>query len=62
METLEFFFSIGVFLHDHSRIAGLQGKGRALAGRFMQRVHPLRIGSSLTRTGNLWFLSEFANH
>ena len=69
-----FFFSIGVFFHYHSRITGLQGKGEGISLTPHYHLHPLHrnldicrainadssplhIGSSWTRSGNLWFPS-----
>ena len=69
-----FFFSIWVSLHDHSRITGQQGKGEDISWTPHYHFHPLHrhldisqviivessplhIGSSRTRTGNLWFPS-----
>ena len=69
-----FFFSIWIFIHDHSRTTGLQGKGESISWNPHYHFHtlhkhldislvitaessPLHIGSSRTRTGNLWFPS-----
>ena len=69
-----FFFSIWIFFHDHSRITGLQGKGKGISITPHYHFHPLhrhldisktittessplQIGSSRTRTGNLWLPS-----
>ena len=37
-----FFHSIGVFFHDHSRITGLQGKGKGISVTPHYHFHPLR--------------------
>ena len=69
-----FFFSTWVFFHEHSRIAGLQGKGEGISLTPHYHFHPLhrrldisraiaaessplRIASSRTRAGDLWFPS-----
>ena len=71
---MQFFFSIWVFFHNHSRITELKGKGEGISLTPHYNFHPLHrhldisretttessplyIGSSRTRTGNLWFLS-----
>ena len=36
-----FFFSIWVFFHDHSRITGLQGKGEGISLTPYYHFHPL---------------------
>ena len=43
-----FFFSIGVFFHDHSRLTGLQGKGKCISLTPHYHFHPLhrRLGIS----------------
>ena len=68
------FFSICVFFHTHSRITGLQEKGKGISLTPHYHFHPLHrhldisrgiaakssslhIGSSQTRTRNLWFPS-----
>ena len=81
MYSLYFFFifSIWLFFHEHSRITGLQGKGKGISLTPYYHFHPLHrhldisraitaessplhIGSSRTRTGNLWFPSASPNH
>ena len=69
-----FFFSIWVFFHEHSRTTRLQGKGEGIYLAPHYHFHPLhrhldinmaitagssplRIASSRTPTGNLWFSS-----
>ena len=70
------FFSIQVLLHDHSQITGLQGERAFLVTphyhfhplhrhlgirrAITAESSPLHIGSSPTRTGNLWFPSATA--
>ena len=68
---LKQFFSIWVFLQDHSRITGLPGEGDSISSlpiplssqtlrvsrTMTTKCSPLHIGSSRAWTGNLWFPS-----
>ena len=67
--ALNFFFSIWVFFHEHSRFAGQRGKGEGIYLTPLYNFHPLRgrlgigrAGSSPLRVagsrawaGGLWF-------
>ena len=44
-----FFFSIGVFYHNHSRITGLQGKGEQISLTPRYHFHPLHIHLHISR-------------
>ena len=39
--TLQFFFSIWVFFHEHSQFTGQQGKGEAISLTPLYHFHPL---------------------
>ena len=70
-ELYHFFFPIWVFFHEHSRLAGQQGKWEAISLTPLYHFHPgdyiswaiteesspLHIASSRTQNGNLWFPS-----
>ena len=47
---LLFFFSIRVFFHQHSRIAGLQGKGESIFLIPQYHFHPLHRKLAISRT------------
>ena len=44
-----FFFSIGVFFHEHSRITGLQGKGEGISLTPHYHFHPLHRHLDISR-------------
>ena len=45
-----YYFSICVFFHNHSRIAGLQGKGEGISLTPHYRFHPLHRHLDISRT------------
>ena len=49
LEISRFFFSIWVFFHEHSRIAGLQGKGEAISLTPNYQFHPLHRHLDISR-------------
>ena len=49
-QKLTFFFSICVFFHSHSRITGLQGKGKGISLTPHYHFHPLHRHLDISRT------------
>ena len=49
LETKNYFFSIWVFSHDHSRITGLQGKRKGISLTPHYHFHPLHRHLDISR-------------
>ena len=43
MYSINFFFSVWIFFHDHSRFTGLHWKGEGISVTPLYHLHPLHI-------------------